>query len=661
MLGSPSSPVVAGIQAVTVAGLLLLFGYLLVDAIARTRLHLIGKLALAFPALIGATFVLMMAHIISGGRVLSNPWIVRIVMVVAAASLLTLRSIRARKESDPKPRSRAWAWLLTAAVAAGLVACVWPVFQLFPMPASADTQLHAGWAMQLVSGDPVPTSTITGDVPNYYPWMFHALLAMISQLMPGGHAWIAFSVVQVLQVIAVVLGLFAAGRELTQRTTGGFGAAMFAAFSGGVGFVLLSGVDVATKGRVAGSNGAMEYLGDLLVTRPYNLSFYNLPPPVPRDVALALMASFIYLLAAAHSRKSFLLLTGGGVVAGLIGLTGGESWIIAMTIAVVVCLTGTGLPRFKALGAVVGPALLVYAAWFVPTLANYFSLGGFVNTTHVDPVVLPPAGFFGAWGLTIPFAIWGIVKAVPRIKMESGVRIAGGVLAAALAALLLSPFIPDLLGEGFSTLGTQHRYWPYVHLGVALFAALGFADLVGRAIARSVAGAASLVAASVAVGLFSPVIASLAITRIEDRSPLHKTTKSSLEPGSRSVPVVLRELGGADCVVAVPPALSRSVFAFTGYRHLLWQGEAPGPNRARIRWRDIYERIPGDKDRLDHNKTLTEGLGETPRYRQIVRAFGVGLVVAEAAAADRAPFSRYPSTRAGVGPDRYVIFEVAEC
>jgi hypothetical protein len=661
MLGSPSSPLVAGIQAVVVAGLLLFFGYLLVDAFVRARLHPIGKLALAFPALIGFTFVLMLAHVISGGRVLSHPSLVRLVMSVAAVALLVLRSVRARSQNESPPRSRTWIWLVVAVVAASFVASIWPVFRLSPMPATADVQLHTGWAMQIVSGDPVPTATITGDVPNYHPWMFHALVALITQLFPGGHPWTALSVVQVLQAIAVVLALFAAGRELTRRTTGGLGAALFGAFSGGVGFVLLSGVDVAVN-PVAGAKGVMEYFGDLVVTRPYNLTFLNLPPPVPRDVALALLASFVFLLVAAYTRRNLLLIAGAGVIAGLIGLTGGETWILAMTIAVVVCFTGLGLPRFKAFGAVVGPAVLVYSAWFLPTLANYLTLGGFVNTTSVEPVVMPFAGFIGAWGLTIPFAVWGLVQAIPRWKEDAGVRIAVGLLAASVAVLLLSRFIPDLLGEGFSTLGSGPRYWLYVYLGAALFAAFGFADIVGRTLVRSKAGAVWIVTGTVAVGLFSPVVASIAVTRTEARAPLYKVTNRSIDPDSKMVPTALLDAGGDGCVVAVPPAFRRAVFAFTGYRHVLWQAGGPGANRAGIRWRDIYKHIPRDGQRVVHNRRLTEGVGPRADWKEIARAYRVNLVVVEAKVAGRPVFRGYPSVKAGFGPaDRYVIFQLREC
>lgn len=660
MLGAPSSAIVAGAHAVVVAGLLIAFGYLLVDALTGARLHPVNKLALAFPALAGWALVLMGAHMISGGRVFSQPLAVRLstlLAFVAVGGFKLYRRARSSEERQPKT----YLWLVAAALAVAWLVMVWPAFRLLPLPPTPDAQLHAGWTMQLLSGDSTPGATITGDVPNYYPWMFHALAAFVSDVVPGHHAWFAFGPIQVLQVTGVVTALFAAGRELTARATGGLGAAVFGAMSGGVGFVMLRMVDVANKGRVSGSEGAMEYIGDLVVTRPYNATFLNLPPPLPRDVALTLLAALVLTLTAACTRKSISWFVVAGVITGMIGLTGGESFVIALIAVVLVPIAGVGIPRSRALGAVLLPTVAIYAIWFLPIVVNYLDLGGFVNTTHLGPIELPPLGFLGAWGIAIPFGIWGLIRAVPQVKVDVRVRVLLSVVLATVAALVASTFIPSAFGEGFATLGTGHRYWPYVYLGLALLAAYGFSDVVRRLIARSTRGAAFFVALVVATGLASPLIASVAMVRAEQRGPVYQLLNHSLVGDEETVLTALLQGEPGDCVVAVPPELSRLVFSYTGYRQVLWQGGATGPNRARIRWEDIYERIPGDRVREQDNRSLVEGVGPSDRWGMIVKKYGVDFVVVAAKDAGEDVFRGYASTPVGPRESGYAVFDVGDC
>ena len=281
MFEAPGSPAIVGLHAVIAGGLLVLFGYLVVDALTVGRLHFVSKLALAFPALTGWVLVLMVAHMVSGGRVFSEPVAVRLVTLFAFLVLAGLRVYRLFKPRDNKRGPRTYLWLIGAALAMGFIAYQWQVFRNFPLNPTPDVQLHAGWAMQLLGGESTPSATITGDIPNYYPWMFHALTAFVADLVPGRNAWFAFGPLQVVQVTAVVAALFALGRELTGRMTGGLGGSFFGALCGGIGFIALRSVDFASNSRASGANGVMEYWGDLITDRAYNVSFFNLPGPLP--------------------------------------------------------------------------------------------------------------------------------------------------------------------------------------------------------------------------------------------------------------------------------------------------------------------------------------------------------------------------------------------
>ena len=279
-------------------------------------------------------------------------------------------------------------------------------------------------------------------------------------------------------------------------------------------------------------------------------------------------------------RKSIGWFAASGAIIGLIGLTGGESFLVGVSTGVAVTLVQGAVPRLRALGALMGPLVAVYGLWILPILFSYFDLGGFVNITHITPVVLPALGFLGAWAPAIAFGIWGLVLAIKRLRSDLRARILLAVLGAALFSLVTSSLIPAFFGDAFSTLETKHRYWPYVYLALALIAAYGFADLLGRLLKKNAGGAALLAAVVFAVGLTSPVVAGVAVSRTDPAKPLYRLVHSSLMDDRRTVLSVLADTAPGKCVVAVPEELSRAVFGLTGYRQVLWQGDATGDNRA---------------------------------------------------------------------------------
>src|SRR5712692_1260324 len=88
MLSPPGSPHVAGLEAVVVAAFFLSFGYLLADAaLGRRDVDAVVRWGLALPALAGYALVLTLLHMATGGRVLSDPWLIRGLRVLPAAAL----------------------------------------------------------------------------------------------------------------------------------------------------------------------------------------------------------------------------------------------------------------------------------------------------------------------------------------------------------------------------------------------------------------------------------------------------------------------------------------------------------------------------------------------------------------------------------------------
>ncbi len=322
MLSAPTTAPVAAFQSLLVAGAGFAFGYLLVSTLIP-RVSRVVRWALAFPALFAFALACMGVHIVTGGWLFSSPWAVRIVTFASAVACVVLRR---RHRSADETEGRADAWAALAVVVIALFVTSTPLFRSLPLPADPDIQLHMGWSAQLLNGESTPSAPITGDVPNYYPWGWHGLVAFLSAFTPGGHPMFVLGPLQLLQVAACALGLFALGRVLTERWIGGVGAALFGAFGGGLGFFALRSMDV-----VMFAEDDLTYGGDLLFWRSYNASMHNLPPPYPRDIAFALFIAFLVLGAAAYKERTRWPLLGAGVVLGMLGLTGGEAFIVAGT------------------------------------------------------------------------------------------------------------------------------------------------------------------------------------------------------------------------------------------------------------------------------------------------------------------------------------------
>jgi hypothetical protein len=626
----PSTAPLAGVQSVVVAAAAMGFGYLLADAvIGRRDLDVMARWALAFPALAGYSVVLVLLHIATGGRILSTPPVIWVITIVVAAGLVALK-VRGRTKRSPSlsPEDAVAAGLL---VLAGAVLWGLPVFRQLPLHFTADTTWHTGWASQFLNGEPLPTAPITGQIPNYYPWLFHALLALITHFTPGQRTLMALSPIQLLMTTAAVLALYALGRELTGRRITGAAASLFGALSGGLGFFLLQGVDVVVNPRENLGKAALMYQGDLLARRSYNIGFHNLAPPFPRDMGFVLLMAFLFLLVAGLRRRNPPLVAGAGIALGLSGLTGGEAFFVGMAVAAVASAFPLGLPRRQVAAGLLLPSAGLFALWAVPLAINYLRLGGFANITVVGPVDLPPLAILVSWGIVTPFALYGAVSLIPRLRQDDGARVMVALVAAAVGFLLLATLF-ERLGEGFLTLSRRHRYWPLLHLGLALLGAIGVSDLIERAAARRKAFAVALAVVVAALAVPSPLVGSLALNHLYKRSRLLAESLAG-EPDT-----VLNRLaaGGSRCTAAIPRGqLGALVFSYTGYRLVIasWnQGYVE--NRARIRWREIYEIIPADGERFADNAILTHRKTSREVLEGLIAKYGVDVIVRRAPDAD---------------------------
>lgn len=646
MLAPPTSELVAGIQALVVAAVLLGLGYLVVDVLAgRRELDEVDRWGLAFTGLCAFAFVLMLVHMATSGWLYSHPLVVRLV-IAATIVALGLRRVRKRE------RSRGPLWL--ALGLAALAVAVWasPVFRMMPLTATADTQLHNGWVDQLMAGETTPGAVLTGDIPNYYPWLFHSVGAIATSITPGQTPFHSLGPLHVLQVAGMVLALFALGRSLTTRATTGVGAALLGALSGGFGFVMLRGLDVVTDPRGNDGTDALRYQGDMLFSRSYNLSFHNLIPPFPRDLAFALLISLVLLLALRARSRSGWVDIASGVTLGLVGLTGGETFIVGvvLVLAILVFDTERSVPSAARL---LGSALAVYAVWLVPVVVNYLRLDGFVSITHIIPVDLPSTAIVVSWGLATPFAVIGAAAYARRVQTERPIGLVVLFVAVSGVMLVASALIPQVVGDAFDTLGRKHRYWPIFYLSVALVGALGFTWLLEALRLRSRVAAVVVALLVFAIALASPVAASLATP---DVVKPHEEVRDGMTRQHDSLLHVVRD-AGPGCTIAAPQGVSREVFAFTGYRMLAWTGNWFGENRARIRWADIYDHITPEQERIEDNKLVT-GRPDDPRWPEIVEKHGLDLVVV---GGDTRPPGGRGWTGVSHGGEDYWVLQVDEC
>jgi hypothetical protein len=611
MLAAASSPLMSGVAGIVVALFFLSIGSLVADAlIGRKVFDRVVRICLALPGFMVLTLGLMLLHIVTGGAVLSNPWVTRAAVALTVAALVG-RKVFLRRRAEPPPSSpRSHYVALAAVVAGGLILWGFPATQLLPLDRGWDTDRDGGYASQLLNGETTPSAAVTGEVPNDYPWMHAASTALLASFTPGGRALSAHVPLFFLQVLGAVMALFGLGLELTRRLHGAVAAALFGALSGGFGYLISGGPAIVLVPRANDGRDALNYLGDMLFVRSYNMSFNNLAPAFPRDLGFSLLAAFLLMLVLGFSRHSLRTLIGAGVVLGIVGLTTGESMPFGIGAAALLALAPPPslvadgekrrFARWQVVAAVLMPALGVAALWAAPLVYNYSQLGGF-RGSYNTPVILTPPAFLGSWGITVPFAVYGAYRFIPEAKGHPGARIILATLASALVLLLLPVLVPLLPVPGFTTLARSHRYWPLLYLPIALYAAVGASRLQEALAGRRRRLALSLSILTVTLAVPSPLLASLAL-------PAEKPARPPVEQsllGRRTMLNLMAPEPAMRCVAAVPADWSHEAFAYTGYRLVLFRWtEKLRPNSAHIRWRGIYERIPTTEERAEANDAL---------------------------------------------------------
>jgi hypothetical protein len=653
-VGPPSGPVEAGLAAVAVALGLMWLGYGLTGLVPAWRREPVTRWALAFPAVVFLAFAMMLVQIASRGAFFHNPAAVRVVVALIVAGLV-VRWLVGRMWT-PGSRFRGRRDLLLAIGASLLVTAVWgsPVFRMLPVAVPGDASLHAAWAEQLINGEATPSGSLTGDIPNYYPWLYHGLLALITHLSPGGHTLIGLAPLHLLQVLGMAAALFGIGHLFAGRWAGA-SVAVLGAATGGWGWTVVGGLDLVTNPRANGGADATTYLGDLLLVRSYNASFANLAPSFPRDVALALLAGALFAMARAARSGLLRDYAIAGVVLGLVGLTQTDSFVVGLLTAPLLAAVAPRGRRLRTAAALLLPALALFAVWAVPLAVSYVRLGGFVDTTIVGPIVLPAWAIFGAWGIVVPFALAGTYRAF-RSLGHPVVRVIAASLAAAAIVLTVSILVSGIVDEGFETLGRQHRYWPLLCLPLGILAGLGAHWLGSLLRERSSVAAWALGACVLGLAFPSPIIASLALPKA---FPGSLSLTRALEGDPDEALNAVSDYGDGICDAAVPRPLL--FYSYTGFHFLVVPNDRRVENDARIRWTDIYQHIVPQHERLRDDDLLMGGSASPEEFDQIVQRYGLDIIVVPLESAGSEIFDGLPSRPVQLEGEEYVMFGVNPC
>ncbi len=123
-------------------------------------------LALAFPCLVAYGFLLMVGHLLTGGFILSKPWLIRGITTAVVVALVVRKFLTRRSSPSWQPRD-----LIPAVAVVVLALVVWgyPVMRIVPLASGGDIRWHLGWASQIMNGETTPSSILIGNIPNYYP------------------------------------------------------------------------------------------------------------------------------------------------------------------------------------------------------------------------------------------------------------------------------------------------------------------------------------------------------------------------------------------------------------------------------------------------------------------------------------------------------------
>ena len=512
---------------------------------------------------------LMIAHILSGGAVFSNPFVVPVAAIVTVAAALSTGSLEVSF-----PRNALFAVVLLLAL------FVVPVFLAGSTVREGDPPWHMGWTHELLDGQPLPDGHAPEFGRNAYPWGWHGIIATTTRLVPGADPLLAHEALHVVFVLAIPLAAACLARRV--RAEAGWYAAGAASLIAGFGWISAMETDfVATPTEAR--HGA-----DMVVASP-NSVYELFPPALPREMGLVLVGLVGTLLLFALRERRASWWYGAGIVAGCAGLVSFPMLIPALLWGFVGALFARR-ERLRALLRVVIPALALFALWMGPLVYWYLTQGGFVDVVPVLGVEWSLITALSAWGILLPLAVWGAVLLARSLDVQAKVLLG---FAASSVALILIAVLRREFGwglEGNQTLLHQGRMWPVAHLLGAAFAGVALAHLVSLLARRHAMRSRLAVGAIFAFGSISLLLSIPALTQlIDDREKGFVYADEDLTSGS-FVREAANHLSPGDVLSSDDDALAFKLFEFSGVSLADYDDPRLEGNDARIRYRDLAAR-----------------------------------------------------------------------
>ena len=538
------------------------------------------RLGMGVLCLAGAAWLVMLQPL-AGVSIVGEPWALRALVVAFVAVLLARR--------PPLLPTGFAAGPAAAIVAAGLVvsAAAWLVPGDDYPARYTDVLWHEGWIRQLVGGGNAPGG-VYADVPNAYPWLEHAVAALV--MSAGGLGMTPTLIaVEAVMLLALGTGTWLLAVELELGPAAAAWAAVLATAGGGIGWLEAGGpaavitaspADPSTtpSGLMGFQRGIGHYGGDLLLSPAPTPALGNIPPALPRELGLALVPLAVWAAVRAAHRSEPRWWALAGSAAGLAFLASPVAGIVAAFTGLAVAAAHRSRASWIAIPAMV----VVTGVWLGPLGWHAADLGGLVNTTRGRPIEPTAAQVLVAIAVLLVLGAVGVGLAARSRALDR--RALAAVTAGLIAPALAAAAVPGL--DGVPALTRALHYLPLAALGLALPAGLAAAWLVERVRGRRRALAAAAIAV---VATASAATASAGMVEVLHRSGEHPVLRCDTPLGGSG--------GGTIAVVGAPdgPApsdpLALTVFARTG-APLLYI------SRPRIRFPDVYLHIPPQAPRF---------------------------------------------------------------
>ena len=530
---------------------------------------------------------LVMLQPLAGVSVVGAPWVLRAVLVVVLAVAVVRRSSLRLSGIGVAPA--------VAITAAGLVvsAAAWLVPGDDYPARYTDILWHEGWIRQLVGGGKAPGG-VYADVPNAYPWLEHALAALI--MSTGGLAMTPTLIaVEAVMLAALATGTWLLADELELGAAASAWAAVLAVAGGGIGWAQAAGpaaVITASRADPASTpagllrfqRGLGHYGGDLLLSPAPTPALGNVPPAMPRELGIALLPLAAWAAVRAAQRSSPRWWAAAGGAAGLAFLASPVAGIVAVIVAIALA----AVHRSRAAVVAIPVVVLVTAVWLGPLAWHTADLGGLVNTTRGVPIEPTAIQALDALAVLVALSAVGAVLAARSHAPDR--RSLAAVTIALVGPAVAAAAIPGV--DAVPALTRTLHYLPAAALGLALPAGFAAAWLVGRVGRRWRIACAAAIAV---VATTSAATASAGMVEVLDWTGDHPLLRCTATPGGSGTVAVVGSPG-----IAPSDPLALTVFARTG-APLLYI------SRPRIRFPDVYLQTSAQGPRFDALRTVARG------------------------------------------------------